>query len=50
MSNKKPIDRDSILEAIKFIDKSPAVLWAGKLGAKDRLTQWLEEVAPHEDD
>lgn len=47
---KKHIDRESILEAIKFLDKSPAVLWTGKFGAKERLVEWLDEVAPKRDE
>ena len=37
------LDKATIRAIIELIDKSPAVLWAGKGGVKERLESLIEE-------
>lgn len=37
------LDKETIHAIIELIDKSPAVLWAGRGGVKERLESLIEE-------
>lgn len=40
----KKLDKATLQELIKIIDKTPAVTWVGKGGVKDRIQALIEEA------
>jgi len=48
MANPKNLDKRTLQELIKFIDKSPAVTWTGNGGVKERVLSLIAEI-PEED-